>query len=394
MSIRLAGEQMPLSMRVGLGQFDELTDEKLAFIKQMGADDFLMNVPKLPGETHWELGDLRALKQRAESAQLRLMCLENVPDRFYDKAMLGLPGRDDEQIGHMATTIRNMGKAGIPILGYHFMPNLVWRTRDRAQLRGGALGTRFDMNVHKEAPLTHGRVFSEEEMWDNYAYYLERILPVAEEAGVRLALHPDDPPVPSLGGVARICRSFEHFGRAMETFDSPFHGLNFCMGCWSEMGGHDYVIKAIRHFGGQEKIIYVHFRDVIGRAEEFHETFIDCGQVNTFEVLKTLKEVGFTGFMITDHVPSIIDDTPWGHRGRAHCIGYMQALIQVWSTSSTDPLACHDRASGPDHPRRDNRNWHPPDRPSPKKKKDARSAAGGAGARPVLQRPRGPCRTN
>ena len=167
-------------------------------------------------------------------------------------------------------------------------------------------------------------------MWDNYCWYLERILPVAEKADVRLALHPDDPPTgTTLGGIARICSSFDDFKRNMDTFDSHYHGLDFCMGCWSEMGGHDNVIRAVRHFGGQGKIIYIHFRDVVGPVEDFHETFIDCGQVDTFEVVRTLKEVGFDGFMITDHVPHIVDDSPWGHRGRAHCVGFMQALIQV-----------------------------------------------------------------
>ena len=176
----------PNEMRIGLGQFSELTDEKLAFIKQLGADDFLMNTPDLPGTARWELADLVALRERADAAELRLMCLENVPVGFYDKAMLGLPGRD-EQIEHMQATIRNMGRAGIPILGYHWMPNQVWRSPERERLRGGALATRFDMAEHGDAPLTHGRVFDEDEMWVNYEYYLRAILPVAEEAGVILA---------------------------------------------------------------------------------------------------------------------------------------------------------------------------------------------------------------
>ncbi|HIL07118.1 MAG TPA: mannonate dehydratase, partial [Candidatus Latescibacteria bacterium] len=183
---------------------------------------------------------------------------------------------------------------------------------------------------HDPKELTHGRVFTHEEMWDNYNWYLERILPVAEEANVRLALHPDDPPTrTTLGGIARICSSFDDFKRNMDTFDSPHHGLDFCMGCWSEMGGHDNVIRAIRHFGSQGKIIYIHFRDVIGPVDDFYETFIDCGQVDTFKVVQVLKEVGFDGFMITDHVPHVVEDSPWGHRGRAHCVGFMQALIQV-----------------------------------------------------------------
>ena len=111
-------------MRIGLGQFNELTEEKMSFIKQLGADDFLMNTPNLPGTQRWELSDLVNLRERADAADLRLMCLENVPVEFYYKAMLGLPGRD-EQIENMQATIKNMGGAGIPILGYHWMPNQV-----------------------------------------------------------------------------------------------------------------------------------------------------------------------------------------------------------------------------------------------------------------------------
>ena len=319
---------MSLSMRVGPGQFRELTDDMLTFIKQMGANDFLMNTPDLPGDSRWQYEDLAALVKRAGDADLRLMALENVPIGFYDKIMLGLPGRD-QQIEHMAATIRNMGRAGIPILGYHWIPNSVWRTPRPASLRGDAKATRFELAEHLDAPLSHQREFTADEMWANYDYYLERILPVAEAARVRLALHPDDPPVPTLGGVARIFGSLEGFQRAMDRFDSPQHGLDFCMGCWSEMGGHDNVIRAVRHFGSQGKIIYIHFRDVIGPVDDFYETFIDCGQVDTFKVVQVLKEVGFDGFMITDHVPHVVEDSPWGHRGRAHCVGFMQALIQV-----------------------------------------------------------------
>jgi mannonate dehydratase len=315
-------------MRLGLGQFSELTEERLTYIKQLGADDFLMNTPKLPGAERWEYEDLSALRAQADAAGLRLMALENVPRTFYERAMLGLPGRD-EQIAHMQATIRNMGRAGIPILGYHWMPSGVWRTPEPATLRGGAKGTRFDMAEHVDAPLSHGREFSADEMWANYDYYMERILPVAEEAGVTLALHPDDPPVASLGGVARIFNGFEGFRRAMESFDSPNHGLDFCMGCWSEMGGMESVLRGVRYFGERNKIVYVHFRDVQGTVPCFNECFINEGNVEPFEVMKALKEVGFTGFIIDDHVPMMVDDTPWGHRGRAYASGYIAALIDV-----------------------------------------------------------------
>ncbi len=320
-------------MRLGLGQFNELPEERAKFIKQLDVHEILFNTPRLPGETHWEYMDLLRLRTRCEDYGLRLMALENVPVKFYDKIMLGLPGRD-EQIEHMATTIRNMGRAGIPILGYHWMPNGVWRTSRTTPGRGGVQVTSFDMDLVKEAPLSHGREYSEAEMWDNYTYYMKAILPVAEEAGVRLALHPDDPPVPSLGGVARLMRSFEGFKKAMEIGDSPSHGLDFCVGCWSEMGPAGGVQEAIRYFGPRGKIFYVHFRDVQGIVPKFQEAFVNEGNQNMFQVMKTLKEVGFDGFMIPDHVPHIIDDVPWDYRGRAYTIGYMAALLEMLNVKS------------------------------------------------------------
>lgn len=313
-------------MRLAVGQIRELTDEMLSFARQLGVTDIQMNTPNLPGETHWSFMDLLRLRTRCEDAGLRLIALENVPVSFYDKIMLGLPGRD-AQIEAMATTIRNMGKAGIPILGYHWLPNGVWRTSGTTLGRGGALVTSFDMSLVENAPLTHDRVYTHEEMWANWEVYIKALLPVAEEAGVTLALHPDDPPVPSLGGIARIFSSFEGFRRAMEVGDSPNHGLDFCHGCWSEMGPG--VLDAIRYFGSRGKIIYVHLRDVQGAVPRFQECFVGEGNMDLFEVVKTLKEVGFTGFLLPDHVPHIAGDSGWGHRAWAHAIGYIQAMVEV-----------------------------------------------------------------
>jgi mannonate dehydratase len=323
-------------MRVAIGQFKELTNEQLTFAKQLGVSGVLLNTPVLPGERHWELDDLAWLRRRCDEYGLRLEPLENVPTHFYERAMLGLEGRD-EQIANYQTTIRNMGAAGIPILGYHWMPNGVWRTPN-AKGRGGAIVTAFDMDLVDAQPLragvrTHplaqGRTFSAEQMWDNYRYFMERVLPVAEQAGVTLALHPDDPPVPELGGIARLFGSFEGFKRAVETFDSPNHGLDFCMGCWSEMGPDP--IAAIRFFGARGKIVYVHFRDVQGCVPKFQECFLGEGNVDVVAAMRALKQVGFSGFIIDDHVPRMVDDTEWHHRGRAHATGYIQALVAAVS---------------------------------------------------------------
>ncbi len=327
-----------LPMRVGLGQFQEISDERLRFIKQCGCDDFQMNTPKLPGNERWEYEDLARLVEQADRASLRLITIENVPATFFDKIMLGQAGRE-QQLDNMAYTIRNLGRAGIPLLGYAFMPTGVWRTANDTPVRGGALATSFDYQIAKSvkpgdctnfgiwATIHVDREYTEEEIWDNYCWYMERILPVCEEAGVRMALHPDDPPVPTLGGVGRVFRNFENFRRAMDTFDSPMHGLDFCHGCWSEMRGGAGVLDAIRHFGERGKIFYVHFRDVQGPVERFTECLLGDGNCDPVETIRTLKQVGFNGFIIPDHVPRMVDDTDWCHRGRAWTVGYIKALI-------------------------------------------------------------------
>ncbi|MCL4857984.1 MAG: mannonate dehydratase [Caldilineaceae bacterium] len=320
-----------LPMRIAVGQMRELTDENVLFIKQMGIQDvqfnFVGGAPPLPGDSRWEYMDLVRLRTRCEDVGFRLNASEIVPTRFYDKAMLGLPGRD-EQIENMQATIRNIGKAGIPIFGYHWMPNSVWRTSNTAPARGGAKTTAFDMALAENAPLTHGRVFTADEMWANYEYFIKAIVPVAEESGVHLALHPDDPPVPSLGGVARIMRNFEGFKRAMEVVDSPNHGLDFCVGSWSEMSPAE-CLKGLRYFAEQGKIFYVHFRDVLGTVPKFREAFIGEGNLDMFEVMAILKEAGFNGFLIDDHVPAMVGDSGWASRSRAFANGQMTAYLEI-----------------------------------------------------------------
>ena len=133
-------------IRLAIGQFNELTEEKLRFAAQLGVGGVQLNTPRLPGEQRWEAVDLTGLVLRCEAYGLKLEAIENVPIHFYDKAMLGLPGRD-EQIEHYQATIRNLGRAGIPMLGYHWMPNDVWRTSNTTEGRGGARVTSFDIDL-------------------------------------------------------------------------------------------------------------------------------------------------------------------------------------------------------------------------------------------------------
>ncbi len=313
--IRLAGSQLR-----------SWGDEHLVFLKQLGVEELVYNTPPLPGQTRWEFMDILQLRTRTENAGLKIAAIENVPRSFFEDAMIGGPKRD-EQIENYQTTVRNVGKAGIPILGFAWNPSGVWRTSRTTRERGGALVTAFDYDLVKDAPLTFGREIGEAEMWGNYEYFLKAVVPVAEEVGVKLALHPSDPPVPVLGGVAQLMRSFENFKRAMEVYPSDALGLDFCQGCWSEMGTD--LHEAIRHFASRGKILYVHFRNVVGAVPKFRESFVNTGDTDMFAALKTYKEAGFDGFIIDDHVPHLVDDTNWGHRSRAYAMGYIQALLDV-----------------------------------------------------------------
>jgi mannonate dehydratase len=338
-----------MSMRLALGQIPEPTAELLAFARQLGLTSVQLNTPNLPGERRWEYEDLLALRLRCEAAGLHLEAIENVPNDFYERAMLGGDGRD-EDIDNIRATIRNLGRAGIAILGYHFMPASVWRTSVATVGRGGAIVTAFDLDIASEpsrasevyvarrdcrrddpferaARFNLGVELDDAAMWANYRYFMEAIVPVAEEANVRLALHPDDPPVARLGGVARLFRSVEALRQAMAIVPSPFSGLDLCLGTVSEMGGEAAVLEAIEAFGPAGQIVYVHLRDVKGTVPRFEECFIGEGNYYPLRVLRALKAVGFGGFILDDHVPRMVDDSDYMHRGRAHAIGYIQGLL-------------------------------------------------------------------
>lgn len=177
-------------------------------------------------------------------------------------------------------------------------------------------------------PLTHGRVYSEDEIWDNYTYFIKQVVPVAEDAGVRIGIHPDDPPVPELGGVPRpIFSSFEGYKRALEIADSPNVGICLCVGCWLEGGpqmGKD-VLETIRYFGKLGKLFKVHLRNVDRPLPHFVETFLDDGYMDLYRVIKVLREVNFDGVLIPDHIPAM-DENP--RVGTAFSIGYMKALVE------------------------------------------------------------------
>ena len=316
-------------MRAGFGQFREATPEFLRFAQQYGATDILLNEPDLPDfGGKWALHDLVKLRSVVESYGMRLSAIENVPTKFYDHIMLGGP-KKHEQMANMIETVRNLARAGIPVFGYNWMPSHVWRTTPHV-LRGGAIATAFDYEEAKRMPLTHGRAYSEDEMWVHLEEWIKIITPIAEEEGIRLGIHPCDPPVEQLGGIPQLFRSFAAYKRLVEIVDSPNNGIEFCQGTFSEMAdaANGGIYDMIRYFGQRKKILYVHFRNVSGTVPAFHEEFINTGHVDMQKAMRIYHEVGFDGFFIDDHVPQTFQDTQWGHRGRAFAFGYITAMIE------------------------------------------------------------------
>jgi mannonate dehydratase len=340
-----------MSIRISMGHVDEYDERVATFAHQLGLTGVQLHTPNLlPGESgFWSLPELRALRERCDRDGLRIDGLENVPLSHFWKIQRGLPGRD-EQIDNYCTTIRNIAAVGVDLLGYNFLPTFVWRTAMDAPGRGGAKMTSFDLDdVARGNALSGYRLspteplsdpITAEQMWASHQYFLDAVLPVAEEVGVRLALHPDDPPVDApLGGAARIFTTPAALEAAhLQARGSRSWGLNFCLGTVSEMGGEASINEVIDTLGAAGAIAYVHFRDVQGTVPRFTECFLGDGNFNPARVIRRLQKVGFDGFLIDDHVPAMIGDPDtWGDtsseaycsRGRAHAIGYLQGVLNA-----------------------------------------------------------------
>jgi mannonate dehydratase len=281
------------------------------------------------GAYSWEYAELKRLKQQYEAAGFRMAVLEDNPPM--DRIRLGLDGRDEE-IEWFRMLVRNLGKLEVPVLSYSFMSVFDWiRTSVAERGRGGALVSSYDHDLMRDAPLTAAGVVSSDGMWANFKYFLERVIPAAEEAHVRLALHPDDPPLSPVRGLSRIMCTLDALQQAVDLVPSEYNGLTFCQGNVTLMTNN--VPEAIRRFGEQDKIFYVHFRDVRGTPDHFIETFQDDGQTNMLECMRAYREIGFKGVMRSDHVPTLEGDSHekpgYSSLGRLFAVGYMIGLREA-----------------------------------------------------------------
>ena len=276
------------------------------------------------------LDTLAKMKATYEASGLSIAGVESHPVAA-EKIKLGLPGRDEE-IANYCAVIEALGKVGIPMCCYNFMAGIGWyRTKVDVAERGGALASEFDNKNAEKRGLTRWGKISEEKIWDNLTYFLKQVIPVAEKAGVKMALHPDDPPISPLRGIGRILTSADAFRRVLQLVPSPVNGIAFCQANFKLMG--DNIQEVVREFGGQGKIFFVHFRDVKGTGERFRETFHDNGPTDMAEILKLYHEVGFDGPIRPDHAPTLADESNrrpgYAMQGKVFAIGYMKGIAQA-----------------------------------------------------------------
>lgn len=303
-----------------------------AFARQAGATHAVARVPTYPnGHSSWEYLELLHLKNRFADAGLKLEVIEPGLDSQMHKMKLGIDGRDQD-IENCKTLIRNMGALDIPIFCYNFMAQFNWlRTSVSTITRGGATVTSYNHAHMQHAPLTEAGIVSEEKLWENLKYFLEEVIPVAEEAKVKLALHPDDPPVSPIQGISRIITSAAAMQKAIDLVPSKYSGVTFCQGSLAAAG--DDIPEQIRAFGRAKKIFFVHFRDIRGTAKNFTETFHDDGQTNMLEAMKAYREVGYDGPVRIDHVPTMAGENNsepgYGEIGRLFALGYLKGLMEV-----------------------------------------------------------------
>ena len=306
------------------------TDEQLLFLKQIGAE--YVSVGSTPDLRTAE--GFQQIKKRYADAGITVWNIGNTSVHNMPEVTLNLPGRA-EKIEEYKQYLRNLGKAGIYYTTYAHMGNGIW-TSGRKDIRG-ASAREFDENSPEArgnwagnisaGPLSNGRVFTKEEIWENYTYFIKQVAPVAQEAGVRMGIHPDDPPVPVLAGVPRcIFGNFEGYKRAMEIANSPNVGICLCCGTWLEGGkaltGKDPE-EMIRYFGNK-KIWKIHFRNVSAPLPHFVETFMDNGYYDMWKIMKALRDVNYDGIVILDHSPTMVGGN---FTQTAYGFAYMKALL-------------------------------------------------------------------
>lgn len=356
-------------MKVGLGLYRYmLSPEYFAFARQAGCThvvvhmvDYFHKATTNPRDNQptgakldpwgvagdpsklWTAAELKKLRSDIEAEDLQLAAIENIDPAFWHDILLDGPLRA-KQIDNVRTLIRHMGEAGIPVLGYNFSIAGVCGRVTAPAGRGGAIVTGLDGPVNEpipngmvwnmiydeHAPPGHLPAITHEELWRRFRLFLEDVIPIAEKSGVRIAAHPDDPPLPTMRQQPRLVYQPEMYQRLIDLAPSPANALELCVGTVAEMaGGTMDVYEAVDSYSRQRRIAYIHLRNVIGKVPNYRETFIDEGEVDMLRILAILQKNDFDGVIIPDHTPQMTCSAPW-HAGMAHTIGYVLAALAMF----------------------------------------------------------------
>lgn len=323
-------------------QMSDCSDDNLKFAVQTGVNHIVHadhNPFMIEGKGYWSKDKLVAFRERVESHGITVAVMAPpLHSSFIDRAhkpniMLGNDQRDRD-IDDIIECVKAAGEAGIPCLKYN-MTLLGVVSTGRSPGRGGSTYRYFNFEEMKDqdGELTQAGKVSADEMWERITYFLERVIPVAEEYNVKMACHPHDPGMPPTGfrGVDRVLGTVDGLKKFCKIVDSPYHGLNFCQGTVSEMledPGKE-IFDVVRYFLNEKKVFMVHYRNIRGKRLAFEETYIDEGDVDMWETMKVYHECGYDGVFCPDHVAHSDQDSKWGHRQRAFTAGYIKALIKA-----------------------------------------------------------------
>lgn len=352
-------------MKLGLGLYKHmLTEENFRFAKQVGATHIVAHfVDYFRGEGHsgkddqptgtdrgwglagdpdllWTEKDFLRIRESIEAQGLTLAAIENFDPAHWGDILLDGPKRD-RHIENVKTIIRNVGAAGIPVFGYNFSIAGVSGRTTGPYARGHANsvgmegsydlpmneGMVWNMVVDENAPNREIPAATHEQLWDRLERFLKEIIPVAEDSGVTLAAHPDDPPTPFMRGQPRLVYQPRLYQKLLDLYPSKHNKLEFCIGSLAEMTEGD-IYQVVDQYAAQNALGYVHFRNITGKVPTYRETFIDDGDVDMLKLLKILKKHEFQGVIIPDHTPQVSCDSPW-HAGMAYAMGFMKAAFKA-----------------------------------------------------------------
>ena len=327
---RLIEEDDPANLKIAHIMNANVSDDFLLFCKQIG-----LKWARLMYHEDPHVDKVRAVQKRFESFGVRVYCATHYAHRSM-KIQLGKPDRDQD-IETYQTFLRSIGALGIHVASYDFHPANTYTT-SMVEHRG--YKTRqfsvkdFREKVEKPA---FEREYSAEDIWSFYTYFMKAVLPVAKEAGVYMALHPDDPPLAKMNGVAKLFVHYDGYKRAEQIAgDNKFWGVRLCVGTWMEGGdkmGKD-SFEMIRDFGPRGRLWDIDFRNVSSPLPVFHETFPDEGYTDMYRILRTLREVKYSSGIVPDHIPPLAGDDRDKRAGLAYCV----ACMRQWLTRANEEV--------------------------------------------------------